>query len=246
MRRGTLTALAAVSLLPASSCFVEVVEGSGVAETERRELDPFTTLLNTTFLDVTLSIAAEQAVEVSCDDNLLEFLETSVSAGGELLLRQRIKGDDPNSYVSIEPQVDCGVTIAATTMTRVTSEGSGALGGAGAFDALSGIVNRGSGALALQGIEVDALEISLEDVGGITVSGSVAHLSVASSSAGAVRARELPAADADVLMSGAGDVELRVSGCLNALVEGEGSLYVSGGALLCEVEAPGAGQVVVE
>jgi len=246
MRSLFYATLGAIAFVAPSACFVEVVEGSGEAATEQRELAPFSSLTNTSFLDVTLSLAAEQLVEVTCDDNLLKYLETVVSEAGELLLRQRLAGDEPNTYVSLKPNVDCGVTLAATELRRAVIDGSGALRGAGAFDALARIESGGSGAIDLAGIAVDDLGIILAGSGAIAVSGSATHLGVESGGSGALEARSLVAQDGDVLMSGSGDVAVNLSGCLNASVTGSGDLYVSGGALMCEVEAPGSGQVIVE
>lgn len=239
-----LAALAALALLAAApACTFEVIEGSGRSISEVRDVPAFRAIVNASLLDVELSVGEEQRVEITCDDNLLDYLRTEVE-DGELRLYQPTVVDEPNHFVELEPHSDCVAVVAAPRVTAVRNAGSGRVESEGALDALAEVESTGSGPSRLAGIDVTRLEVRVTGSGDVSLAGSVGLLEIESTGSGRTLASALAAHDATVQLSGSGDVEIAASGDVDIEISGSGDVYVDGRPDSCRVSTPGSGHVI--
>jgi len=226
-----------------SACTYEVIEGSGESATEVREVPSFKAITNASLLDVELTVGVEQTVEITCDDNLLDYLRSKVEEG-ELKLYQPQVIDEPNHFVELEPHTDCRAVITTPMLIEARNTGSGELVAAGELDALTEIEATGSGDASLADIDVTKLQVEVSGSGDVTLAGQATLLELNVSGSGRCKAKELAVHDATVEVSGSGDVQIAASGDLDVTISGSGDVYVYGRPDSLHVSTPGSGHVI--
>ena len=223
----TRLSLASPLLLLLPACIVVVdgqsdwsrnlVPGSGVEASEGREFEStFERVHVDASLDVEIRVGEAQSVTVRADDNLIEWIDTSVRDGV-----LRIGWDSPDGSgwrPQVKPRVD--VTVPA----------------------LTGVELEGAPELVVRGIGGSSFAVEVAGAGRLRADGKVETLKVEVAGAGDVDLFDLEATDAEVEVSGAGDVDLRASGRVRATVSGAGDVRVKGGAVI-EPQVTGAGSV---
>jgi hypothetical protein len=193
-----------------------VVAGSGVAASETREVAPFSAVELAGANDVTIRVGGDQRVVVSADDNLIELVTTDVR--GDVLVI-----DSSGSFDAVTPM---GVEITVPTLDDVSLSGSGAI--------------------VVDGGELEGLAVTLPGAGTIRAVGTVATLDVDISGAGEADLSQLVAGDANVDVSGAGAVLVHVTGTLDVDVSGTGSVIYTGDPDQVEQSITGTGSVTEE
>lgn len=241
--------------LPLMACGVR---GSGVEATETRQVSDFTGVHNTMNIDVDVVEGETQEVLVTCDDNLLELIKTTVSGG---ILRIA-----PPKGTIVRPRATCEVLVTATELQQIEGSGSGATSATGELSSLrtaegsgSGAVVvdgsamlsfqrgevSGSGALTVDGIDTDAVRLENSGSGGLTASGRADEATVVDSGSGAIRARGLTSQTATIDNSGSGAIELTVSGAADVDVSGSGSVSLWGNPQVSQ-STSGSGDVIIK
>jgi hypothetical protein len=193
-----------------------VVQGSGVATAQTREVAPFSAVELKGVNDVTIGVGGEQLVVVRADDNLLERITTTVR-GGVLVI------DEIGSLAAVTP-LSIEITVPALEEVRLS----------------------GSGAITVDGHELDALAVALPGAGTIRAAGTVSALDVELAGTGEVDLGELIARDATVTLSGAGSVLVHVAGTLEAHVSGVGTVTYTGDPDRVDRTITGVGSVAEE
>lgn len=191
----------------------EVLRGSGVAQTQAREVPEFHAIRLRGGADVRVRIGAERGVQVTCDDNLVDKLTTVVEDGvleiGMLEGRYRFKNQP------------C-VVVAAQTLDAFLLEGAGDV--------------------AIEGASGTALRLEVSGAGDLRARGAVDQLTVAVSGAGDLELQDLAARVASVSVSGAGDVHVNASETLEASISGAGDVRYRGSPKLSK-QVSGAGSI---
>lgn len=243
-------------LLALTAC--AVVQGSGVSAEEARDVTGVTALKNNTFVDVHWLRADEASATLTCDDNLLGYIETRLD-GGELVIRT-----EPYNAV-LSPEVDCVLELASPCLSALSFSGSGdfiagdatcgleqlSWSGSGNVDlgevgtANLDIHGSGSGQVRIASLEAGALSFDLSGSGGVDVQGAADSADVHVSGSGSVDGRDLQVIDADVDMSSSGEVHLRASGHVTAHLSGSGSLHLYGEPERLDQDTSGSGGVVI-
>lgn len=251
MRR--VITLSTLCILP-TAC--HVIDGSGVSATESRQPGDFDSVSNETLVDVAATYAAEQSVAVTCDDNLLEYIRAEVH-GGELRIRTE-------AGVNLMPNTDCRVDITTPTLRELTASGSGDTWANGAFPDLVAMSGSGSGDVEASGGSFPLEEVSTSGSGDIYVSqihsacveldtsgsgtifaaGAVDCALLESSGSGGIDALELTAREAEIEVSGSGDVRLTVTGHAEVDISGSGDVLLAGGATV-ESDSSGSGELII-
>jgi hypothetical protein len=231
--------------IASSACTFEVIEGSGDSATEQREVPAFKAVSNASMLDVELVVGAEQLVEITCDDNLLDYLRTEVD-DGELKLFQPTVIDEPNHFVELDPRTDCRAVIATPRVVAVRNVGSGELESSGALDELAEVESTGSGDTRLVDIDVTRLEVRVTGSGDVELAGCVSTLDLESTGSGSIFAAGVAARDATVKVTGSGDVEIAASGDVDVKITGSGDVYIAGRPGSLQVSTPGSGRVIFQ
>jgi len=224
-----------------TSCFgIFCVDGNGVAVTEERIVSEFTGISNETSVDLYFETGDALSVFVEADENLMEYISTSVQSG---MLEIEVKGTS-----CIKPAKQPIIYVTAPSLEALYSTGSGDM----FADLLAGnrcdIVNTGLGDITIDFAEADDIDIrssgsgdiSIGDIyaedtfikltgsGDISAEGGTDMLDINSTGSGDIAFGDLETGIADILITGSGRVHIRVIDELFAVLTGSGNLYYYG------------------
>jgi Putative auto-transporter adhesin, head GIN domain len=171
------------------------VEGSGVAASETRDVDPFGSVELAGSNNVVIRVGEQQSVIVRADDNLLDRVTTQVQSG------KLVIGNAPGSFSTNSPM---SVEVSVPTLSALTLSGSGNI--------------------VVGGIKAERLNVALPGSGTLTASGTTTRLGVTVSGAGMVQFDRLVATDVEAVVSGSGTVFVTATESLDASVPGEGTI----------------------
>ena len=193
-----------------------MLEGSGVAGSQTRELLPFDGVELAGSNEVTIRVGGEQSVVVHADDNLLDRVTTRVRDG------KLVIGNDAGGFTTRNP-IRVDVTVPAVDELALS----------------------GSGTIDVEGIDADALAIALSGSGAVRASGRAQRVDVELNGSGDVRLQDLVAQDVHAKMSGTGRIAVNATDSLDAIVPGTGSIVYTGNPPSVRKSVSGIGSVSV-
>jgi hypothetical protein len=227
---------AAAALLATSALAAGSLRGNGKKTTQPREVPAFTAVRSEGSLDVTVRVGPAPSVSVTVDENLQPEVETVVE-DDTLVIRTR---------GGVSWRGDAGVAVTVPALSACALKGSGnvsveAEAGAAAGDLALSI--HGSGDLRFTG-NTATLRAEVDGSGDLTLVGRAEALAVSIRGSGDVKAKQLSALAADVVVDGSGGVETTVAGgALKGRVNGSGDLDWWGTASSVDVLAHGSGEI---
>jgi hypothetical protein len=208
--RFTLAALSLTALL-AAACGTR---GSGVAATETREVEPFTSIETNGALDVIVHVGADaQKLVLSGDDNILPEIETRVR--GDRLVVEHEGWLRPHEPLLIEVWVPA--------LTRVEASGASDI--------------------EVEGLDGGQFELDLSGATDAELHGKVGRLDADISGAGDLDAAWLEAKMVVVDMSGAGEARVWATQSLEIDISGAGRVVYWGNPTDVRQDISGAGSV---
>jgi putative autotransporter adhesin-like protein len=190
------------------------VQGSGVAATQTRELQRFSSVELTGSNNVFVRVGGEQSVVVHADDNLLRHVTTQVQAG-KLMIGSTSGSFTTRSPMSVEVSIP---SLEALTLT-------------------------GSGVISTTGIKSSSLTVTLSGSGVLRASGSATRLDVSLGGSGDAQLERLAARDVHAVVSGSGRILVSASNTLDASVPGSGAIVYSGNPVRVTTNITGNGAV---
>ncbi len=210
-----LVSVVLIGLAAAACDDLQSIRGSGVLETEERDIGPFEELRVQGGLPVEITVdpAAEPSMTVTIDDNLIDLVEQELD-GGVLTVRAA----DPFRQ-------------AGRASIELTTAGLQAVSGSGGSDVIvSGIDAEKFSAAASGGAEIEA-------------SGRAERLEAEASGGGELHFGDLTATEAHAVASGGGEVTLSVSRTIVARASGGGDIEIFGDPAERDVETSGGGEI---
>lgn len=232
--------IASTAALPflLTSCIVspDWQTGNGVSVTEVRDLPVFSRVELEAPVQVTIKTGREYAAYVTGDGNLVDYFETEAS-GGVLTISQ--------AY-AVDPVVEPHITIVVPDLRSVVHNGMGrvSIEEDGDFPDLSLTLN-GGGEIHFSGT-ASRLRAELNGTGGIYAEGYAAFLEAVLRGQGEVSAENLLTADAEVELSGSGNVylDLDYGASLDLALSGSGRVEWWGQPASLEYDLSGTGKVI--
>ncbi len=225
----------AIPLLILSLTACSVKDGSGDQSSELRDHDGFIAVNNNTSVTLSVDVGPASSVEVFCDDNLLEFIETEV------------RGDSLDVTLPLDtvisPMATCEVLVTAPNLERVRASSNGDVLVQGDLSALDYVRSSGWGDIFIDGLSSPDLRVIAQSRGRVVMSGIAEVIALDSSGAGGIEAAELVSAYANVHNSGTGDITATVTERATIHIEGEGDVVLHGDPETVEVEDDGCGDV---
>lgn len=242
--KGTLFAMIIlVSACVLNSCddFFNCLDGNGIQATEKRYLDGFTGVENTTAFDVEIYHDAEFDVRVTADSNLIPYINTEIQ-NGKLI----VDVDYNHCLNSYNPIL---VEVHMPLLDDLLLTGSGSVEASGFQPLEMKFRNTGSGNISAWNFECDDLninnsgsgEIDITDIfcsgktdvalsgsGDATFTGHADRANYLLSGSGSIVADDFPVNSCTVANSGSGDVYCNVHQSLNIVLSGSGNVYYSG------------------
>lgn len=195
------------------------VRGTGYLITEQRTLPEFNSVEMNTAGKVYISYGAEQEVTVTVDQNIAEYITTSVHDGKLYIGTQR--GVSLSNYKLI-------ITLTMTDLEELVTNSSGDIIGQNKFEAdVVSLVTNSSGDISLE-LAANQLYSRISSSGDIYLSGVVDRHDAMISSSGDLIAFNLVTDTAKIILSSSGDAQIFASRLLYATISSSGSLYYKG------------------
>lgn len=192
----------------------QLLSGSGVMGSEKRQLTDFHTIRVEAGVNVTYRHAAQRNCVLTGDNNLLSVIETHVD-GGVLLISAK------QSYQAQLP---------------VTLELSG--------PKLQALIQDAASEVTLSELQEKEFKLTLTGSGSVTAEGKVHEFMSDLSGSGEVNARNLQTVQARIQLSGSGSMSLTVTNNLKATISGSGEVTYYGHPSKVEPTITGSGTVL--
>lgn len=197
----------------------EQIKGSENLITETRILDDFYSVHISTAGKVYITYGTKQQVSVTVNDNVLEYITTTVN-NGKLVIGVK-RGVQLSNF-------NLTVNLTMTDLEELSSSSAGSIEGKNKFKAdYVSLVLSSAGSIRLE-LEAEQLYSSLSSAGSLFLSGSVVDHRAVLSSAGNLYSFELITDTSTITLSSAGNASVYVSRLLNVIISSIGSLYYKG------------------
>ena len=206
--------------------------GSGNIVTEDREVAGFDQIVFQSEGEVTVAVGVTESLVVEVDDNLQQYVETSVSSGTLTIA----------STTDIAPTESPTFMIGAATLTGIGLVGVGSI----SVDEVSGdrfsVSATGVGGVNVASLEVGELVVRLNGVSTITLAGSADHQDVLVDGVGSYDGSDVASRGAVVVARGGAAAVVWVSDVLDAVAENTAVVSYFGSPVVTE-ETSGQGSI---
>lgn len=189
------------------------VNGSGNIVTQTRDVSDFTSIDVSSVFEVEIVAQKDFSVEVDADDNLQEFITTTVRRGVlKIESEKRINSKSP-----------IRIRISAPNIERIESSGASKIN--------------------ITELNNSSLDIDTSGVSHIKIEGQTARLKIDVSGAGNIDAANLTAENATVDASGASHVTVNVTNTIRSEASGASSVTYTGNPKQVHKDATGAASI---
>jgi hypothetical protein len=224
-------ALAACLFTAPETC--DHVKGEGEVVKKQLTVDAFHGIRVESAMNVVLTPAATQAVEVEAQANIAELVTTEVKNGIWIIATSK-------DYSTTKPFI---VHISAPLIDVVRVEGSGDVKSEGSFTASDvELTIEGSGNLTYA-CAARSVRIEVDGSGNVQLSGTTTRLKTSVQGSGDVMAADMKASEATVDLQGSGDAAISASESVDASVQGSGDVVYSGKPARVNRNVSGSGEV---
>ena len=199
--------------------------GTALYDSENRQVGPFNTITSAGAFDVFVTMGTKESLRLEGDKDVISKIETVVENGN---LKIRTKKNAERLWGSSFGKVR--VYITAKALKGVHLSGSGNIkvdGNVKANDFSSRI--SGSGTIRLN-LNAEKYSAAVSGSGELIVSGSAEIVDIAISGSGDFQGEKLRTSNANIKISGSGDVSIHADEILNAAVSGSGNIMYAGNA----------------
>jgi len=195
------------------------VKGSGHLISEERELPYFNSISMNTAGLVTISPGAEQYIEVTVDDNIMEHL--AIRVRDEMLIIEVVSDASLSDY-------ELTIDVVMTDLKSLITNSAGSIIGKNTFeeDHINLMVNS-AGSISLNLI-ANQLNSMINSAGNLLLSGRVTLHNSMLSSAGNLCAFDLNTETTVIILNSAGNAQVTASKLLDVTINSVGSVYYKG------------------
>jgi hypothetical protein len=193
----------------------QCTRGSGEVVTRDVDVQSFTAISNSSFVDISIGANTQQAISVTAEDNIID----------------EIQFDFSDAILTIGDNLDCVSTnqeataeVASSELTQVINSGNGDMRGTPDLSNAE-IINSGNGDISFQGDEVASLTIISSSNGDVTIGHTITL-------------------EANVGNSGNGDIYVTVEGILDVAISGNGDVYYTGSPSSVSATITGNGELI--
>lgn len=195
------------------------ITGSGNITTVEKTLPEFHSVNLVTAGNVNIAAGAQQNVSVSVDDNIHQYITTTVVNGTLIISSQS------NTYFE---NMTLTINLVMTGVENIILTGAGNIMSTGTIQENSLDVDLlGAGNIILDAEVIDCYSL-LSGAGNIVLSGSAARHVCNHPGAGNMVAFDFITDTTSITLSGAGNIEVYADDLLNGVLSGAGSIYYKG------------------
>lgn len=227
----TSAALVACTIAFANPC--DHVKGAGPLVKKTLNVAAFHGIEVEGSIDVVLTQAPRQSVEVEAQANLIDLVSVDVSKGVWNITTKE-------GYSTDKPFI---VRISVPMIDQVGLHGSGDVKSESTFSADNVRLSlEGSGDIALA-FNAKSVVADIQGSGDIKLSGSAQTLTASIEGSGDINAKNMTAESAAVSTAGSGDITVNATGSLTASIEGSGDVIYKGHPANVVHNIAGSGEV---
>jgi hypothetical protein len=206
-----------------SACGLRVINGSGEVITESRPVSDFTAVDFSGFGEVTLVQGEDEGLTIETDDNLLPYIQTTVSRG-----TLTIGMDDGVMTPLLRPTQSIRYELTVKTLNALELSGAGTVQAEQlTADSLT-LTESGAGEITIAELTASDVSVEMSGAGRVDLAGQVTRQTVEMSGLGSYEAGDLESQTAQISLSGAGEATVWVSEQLDAELSGAGSINYYG------------------
>lgn len=207
----------------AAGCVQPAIEGSGNVVTEARDVSGFNAVSLGGEGVLTITVGEKEALTVTADDNLLEYIETKVE-DGRLSIGWKREAWRTNFRSSTPIKYDLTVVeLGALAVSGSASVRAEALTAEDFNIAVSG-----SADIEIRNLETGTFSVAISGCGDVLVAGEADAVAIAISGSGVYRGGDLMSRSASCAISGSGDVTVWAEEALEVGVSGSGAVAYYG------------------
>ena len=197
----------------------ETIKGSGDLIIEEIEVPYFHSIIMNTAGLVTISQGTEQNVEVTVDENIMEYIIVRVQ--DDNLVIEIVKDVTLSDY-------DLTIDVSMTELSALVTNSAGSIKGLNKFeeDVVNLMVNS-AGNIVLE-LDANRLNSMCNSAGNLFLSGQVTDHNVMLSSAGSLIAFELLTDTTTIILNSAGSAQVCASKLLDVTINSVGSVFYKG------------------
>lgn len=215
------------------------IRGDGNSKKETRQVSDFTSLSSRGPMDVQITYGNSNSIAVQADENLLQYIETSVE-NGKLIIQ-------PKKNVNLKSKTKIVVFVSMTKINMLQLSGSGNINGSGAFenDGKTNMMVSGSGNIKINSGNFNKLGLYISGSGNIDLKGGSANnLEVAVSGSGNIDCSNVATENAEVKISGSGNARVDASKSISANISGSGNVFYKGEPNSISTKVVGSGKAI--
>ena len=225
----------AISLMFSGFSYAQKVNGNGNLIQKTRNVGTFDGVGVSGSLDVFLVEGNEGKLELSVEENLEPYLVTEVSNG-----TLKIKWKKGAKIRSTKPTK---ITVQFKKLNNVALSGSGDIVSKSKLSSNDlEVALAGSGDINLD-LDVQNLKAAISGSGDIKLRGNAEDFSGAIAGSGDIKADELKAANAELVISGSGTMQVHVENKIMARISGSGDIKYKGNPDKEDIKVSGSGTV---
>jgi hypothetical protein len=230
-----LAVMAIATVISTSCIYIEGTEANGPVITKQLEVPSFTGIEVASSANVELTTGDSLQVLFSEYENLIDYWDIKV-VNNNLV----IKTKPFTSMVFSKAKV---IIVMPDSLESLMICGSGSISMFGAFKQLQAIGIYGSGNVNGKSYtHYSNIKTTISGSGNITLKGTAQELNAVTYGSGTLYARDLSAQQADCLISGSGDMHVRVNNLLKARIEGSGDIFYAGNPRI-DIQVAGSGRL---
>lgn len=196
------------------------IRGSGNVIEQGREVSGFDEIELDGIGEITLIQGEQEGLVVEAEDNLMEFIETTV------------RGDTLSIVVgrnrSINPTRSIRFTITVNDLEKIELNGASSVEADRLEIESLELSMDGTGSITIDELEAEELDSVINGLGSVKVNGEVEELKVDINGSGSFDGEALDVEDASIQINGLGSVELGESEKLDIEINGSGSVSYVG------------------
>lgn len=223
-------------LVTLASC--NKITPSGKIVSDDRNISGFTSISVESGLNADINIAQSEAVNVTADDNLLEYIETYV-VNKTLIIRVA-------NNVSFAKYPSIKITVDALSLSSLSGSGGAGLTLNYPLDSESIKVALSGGGHLSGRVLASNLTVDLSGGSRVNMEGSCSRLRLTGSGGSTMRGYDLNSADADIVLSGGSMAELTIDSTIKIEASGGSTLRYKGNAEIQKQDLSGGSRVIKE
>ena len=212
------------------------IRGSGNLASERREIGEVSRVELQGTGDLEVRFGDNYALEITADDNLLEYLETTTT-GNTLVIRTR-------ENTNITPSEGIRYTLTAPFLEAVSIQGIGNVSIPEMETNYLTLEISGMGDIEINSLAAIELECRINGMGNIKIgSGKVERVILAINGSGNIDVENVESEQVDISIPGAGNVRAWATESLYVTIAGSGQVDYYGSPEETSISTPGSGSV---